>query len=540
MSAPQSSIFICSGVRLNPRYEHSIYFADQAAQAAYFAGKVVKTFSAYSVIRKSWPLQVEATMEQAKTWSYLYFRNSASGKTYYYFITNIEYKNDNCVELTLELDVLQTYLFDFELLPCFVERQHVAQDVLGNYTLDEGLELGELVDNEYYNCLLSDLCILTLASINPNETETAEPVQALGGMYEKVASGLSIWATNTTDMVEWHAKMDDLNEAGFIEGIVAMWMYPKNLVELGGENTWTDGEVFKTVAGTKNVLLTLDDMGSAVTVDGYFPNNFKLLTYPYNMLYLTNNTGQSATYRFERFNTDEPGFTITGTVSPDGAVKIFPRQYNGNTATSDYNYDGFDYGVTLGGFPQCAWDSDTYKLWLAQNQNQRAHQTTTANITAAGGAVAAIASLATGNVMGAAAGAATAIGAYQQIKGQLAQQADMAIQPPQARGTFSNTVNLAVSRQTFTFIRKSVSAESAKRIDNYFTMYGYKLNEIRTPNPAERSTYTYIKTIGCHIKSNMCTDDVCRIEAIFDHGITWWRNGDQIGVYSISDRQPIN
>ena len=99
MSAPQSIISICSGVRLDNRYEHSIYFADATAQQEYFAGKVVQTFPAYSYLRKSWPLQVQATMEEARSWSYLYFRNG-SGKVYYYFINQIEYKNDNTVELT--------------------------------------------------------------------------------------------------------------------------------------------------------------------------------------------------------------------------------------------------------------------------------------------------------------------------------------------------------------------------------------------------------------------------------------------------------
>lgn len=540
MSAPQSSVYVCSGVRLNNRYEHSIYFANAGEQANYFANKVQRRIPANTYLRKSWPLKVEATMEEARRWSYLYFHNGDTGKLYYYFITNVEYKNDSTVELTLELDVLQTYMFDYELLPCFVERHHVKQDMLGKYTADEGLDLGELVDNEYYDCNLSDLCILTVATINPNVTEGDKPTQALGGMYGKVASGLGIWATSTSDMIEWHTKMDALNTAGFIEGIVSMWMYPKSLVELGGENTWTDGEVFKTVAGTKEIFLTVDDLNATVEVDGYYPNNFKLLTYPYNMLYLTNNAGQSATYRFERFADSTPRFTISGTPSPDGAVRIFPRQYNGSTATSNYSREGFDYGLTLGGFPQCAWDSDAYKLWLAQNQNQMAFQDTTAKITAGAGVAAGIASGLMGNVVGAAGAVATVVSGIRQIESQLAQKADMAIQPPQSRGAFSNTVNLTVNKQTFSFVRKSVSAETAKRIDNYFTMYGYKLNEIRTPNPAERDTYTYIKTVGCHIKSNMCTDDALRIESIFNNGITWWMNGDQIGMFSISDRQPIN
>ena len=130
MSTPQSTIYICSGVRLDNRYEHSIYFTSSTAQQEFFAGKVVKTFSAYSYLRKSWPLQVQATMEEAKTWSYLYFYNGTGQKVYYYFITGVEYKNENTVELSLELDVIQTYMKEIRsgLLPCYVERQHTESD----------------------------------------------------------------------------------------------------------------------------------------------------------------------------------------------------------------------------------------------------------------------------------------------------------------------------------------------------------------------------------------------------------------------------
>ena len=201
MSAPQSIIHICTGVRLDNRYEHSIYFEDATAQQEYFAGKVVRTFSAYSYVRKSWPLQVQATMEQARKWSYLYFKNTESGKIYYYFINQIEYKNDRMVELTLELDVIQTYLFDFEMLQCFVERQHTETDKVGEHTLDEGLDVGELMESGAENWSgLNDMCILILSTINPNYADTENPVDALGYMYDGVFSGLSVWAV---DSAKW-------------------------------------------------------------------------------------------------------------------------------------------------------------------------------------------------------------------------------------------------------------------------------------------------------------------------------------------------
>lgn len=525
MSTPQSIIHICSGVRLDPRYVHSIYFANKTAQQEYFAGKVVKTFPAYSYLRKSWPLQVEATMEQAKTWTYLYFQNG-TGKMYYYFITQIQYKNDNTVELSLELDVLQTYLFDFELLDCFVERQHTETDGIGEHTIEEGLDVGELVDNVAYHCPnLQDKCILVLATINPNYADTEKPIQAMAGMYNSTFSGLKVWAVDSAKWAKWGNQIDALSEAGFLDGIIAMWMYPSAMVTLGGENTWDDAILCKTVDRASNVTFSLPYSATPATVDGYTPRNKKLLCYPYNFLYLTNNLGGTAVYRYERFESfDHPEFTVVGALSPEGAVKIYPKAYNG--------LDNYDQGLTLGNFPTCAWDSDVYKMWLAQNQNQMIAQGATAGVSIAAGIASTVASAATGNVAGIIGGVTAMANGATQIGNILAQKADMAIQPPQSKGSFSSNVNMTANRHTFSFIQKSVSAETAKILDDYFTMYGYKINRVRKPNIHARDAFTYVKTVGCQIKGTMCTEDMVKIESIFDQGVTFWANGDKVADYT--------
>lgn len=552
MSAPQSIINICSGVRLDNRYEHSIYFADATAQQEYFAGKVVKTFPAYSYLRKSWPLQVQATMEEARSWSYLYFRNG-SGKVYYYFINQIEYKNDNMVELTLELDVIQTYLFDFEMLDCFVERQHTETDEMGEHTLDEGLDVGELRETGAENWTgLNEMCVLVLASINPNYTDTEKPVQAMGGVYDNVFSGLSVWAVESKDFGTLSGKLDTLSNVGFIDGIIAMWMYPKDCVVLGGENEWGDNVLFKVVKGCTYSYEKFTYSQAVDVVGGIQPKNKKLLCYPYRFLYATNNQGGSAVYRFEKFtDPSKPVFRVKGSISPDATVKMYPDSYNGVSYvwkeggdTKGWDIDGnYDRGLTLGNYPSCAWDADVYKLWLAQNQNQHQLAMTHSGQAILGGAIGLVAGLATGNVASAVGGAGMAIAGARQIETLMAQKADMSIQPPQSRGAFSSNVNMVAKAHTFTFYTKGIDYEHAKAIDDYFTMYGYKLNQVQKPNLCARPAFTYIKTVGCNISSRMgqpisrpgpqfCTEDRIKITSIFDHGITFWVNGDRIADYS--------
>ena len=535
MGIPQSQIFICDNLRLNSRYEHTLYFPDIDSQKEFFAGRAIKTLSAYSFLRKSWDLKVNATLAEAESWSYLFFRNSEryEDKWYYYFINSVEYVNDNTVILHLEIDVMQTYMFDYELLPCYIDRQHTTTDEIGEHTIDEGLDCGELIECGTKDLFATkDLCILVLATINPNEAMTTIPAPALACMYNNVFSGLKVWAVKGSDWAAWGNQLEALSEAGFLDGIVNMWMYPKNLVELGGESTWDDDDLCKPVKSCYEMGLDFSGNNDYTPFGGYTPKNNKLYCFPFNFLYLSNNSGSSASYRYDRF-TGPNGihFRVYGTVSPDGGVKIVPVNYNGVA-------ENYEAGMNLGNFPTCAWDSDIYKMWLAQNYNQLNVQGATNMIQAGAGLAMGAGSLLMGNVPGALGGVAMAANGVTQIAQQVAQQKDMQVQPPQARGSLSIGVNMTAGKQCFTIYNKCVDKEHARRIDNFFTLYGYKIGRVQKPNPCTRKTFTYVKTIGCTIDANLCNEHATKIEAIFDKGITFWRVPWKIGNYSV-DNTPL-
>lgn len=538
MSTPQSVIYICSGVDLNSRYEHSIYFASASDQEEYFAGKVVRTLSAYSYLRKSWPIKVEATMEQAKTWNYLFFHNKPTGKVYYYFINTVEYINDSTVELGLELDVIQTYLFDFQEdgllhLRCFVERQHSETDVAGEYTVDEGLELGELYDNGRMDIDPGNFAIMIMSTINPGAASQETAIAALPYSYNGVFSGVKIWAVDGSRWAEWGEQLERLSEWGKSEAIVAMWMYPKSLVQLGGEADWNDDTLVLPVEKAKDHSsgLRVSFGGYRETLDGYTPKNQKLHTFPFQFIYGTNNQGNSAVYHFERFDgSEDNGFAISGSLTPDGGVRLTPIGYNGLT----YNYKE---GLTLTGYPTCAWDSDIYKMWLAQNQNSQNLNLATGVLKVAGGIIGGLATAFTG--VGAAVGIGTAVSGAMQIGDALAQKSDKELEPPQARGNFSTSVNITNKMHAFSLYERCVSYERARIIDEYFTMYGYKLNRVKRPDIKARPSFTYVKTVGCHITGNMCNEDILKIESIFDRGITFWRDGDRVADYTQNNGAPV-
>jgi hypothetical protein len=169
-------------------------------------------------------------------------------------------------------------------------------------------------------------------------------------------------------------------------------------------------------------------------------------------------------------------------------------------------------------------------MWLAQSQHTRGTSAAINALKVGGGLAAALLTAGTG--VGVAAGLGVAASGALDIANQIGQNKDKELEPPQAKGTFSTSVNITNNMHSFTLYERCVGAERARIIDDYFTMYGYKLNRVQTPNINARPAFTYIKTVGCHIRGDMCNEDTVKVEAIFDHGITFWKNGDKVADYS--------
>ena len=112
----------------------------------------------------------------------------------------------------------------------------------------------------------------------------------------------------------------------------------------------------------------------------------------------------------------------------------------------------------------------------------------------------------------------------------------LAVKPLQVMGSASNnTLNFATKNIQFNFNRYTVNRDCAKSIDQFFTMYGYQINRVQTPNIKARPHFTYVKTKGCQIKGECPQDDVFKIEEIFDNGITFWKNPSEVGNYSVDN-----
>lgn len=498
---PISEVHLLKGVPLDNTYKHTLTFADKTAQFAYFSGKA-KTGAVFD---KLTPVDLNnAVMLPINSYTiydcnYMMFKNANfSSKWLYAFITNIEYVSVNCCKVSFELDLMQTWYFDYQLKQSFVVREHVTNDAIGANLVEEGLEVGEYVPRNY-------IPVQELQEIWYVMGDTS----SFGGRYSGIYTGL-IYTAFDPDL---DGQIDGLsniianyNNAGTIDSIQTIFTIPKGVLPAGISNN----TVIQHGTELRHFDFTIDC--SATDINGYTPKNKKLLAYPYNLLYATNNNGKNAEYRIENFSSSAViKFDITGNIAPLPTVMATPTNYKGVT-----NY--YEEGITLEGFPLCSWRDDVYKNWLAQNGKSIAINTVVDGVAVAGGLV-------SGNPM-------AVIGGAMGVLQHMGEMSTRASQPPQARGNINNgALNCGMYSNTFYFSHLNIKREFAERIDRYFDLYGYKVNMVKVPNRTGRPSWNYVQTIDANVTGSIPFNDISKIRSIYDSGITFW-HGDYVGDYT--------
>lgn len=151
--APVSRIYLLSVPELTPSFDDTYDFVSKEAQERFFTSKQSFELGNYSYLRKESAIQIGSHVDNIHCYNYLMYKNKYN-KWYYCFIMDKQYINERTTKLIIATDVIQTYLFDYVLAPCFVERCHVHRwNKDGTPTLEyepEGLEFGEPIQEDVY------------------------------------------------------------------------------------------------------------------------------------------------------------------------------------------------------------------------------------------------------------------------------------------------------------------------------------------------------------------------------------------------------
>lgn len=519
--APNSDVRLLRNVNIDNDYEHTIYFDNNTEQTNYFIGKTKYNLVNYSYQKcNKGVIKVGINADNLYDCSYIMFRNSSFGtKWFYAFITSVEYINNETSAIYYEIDVMQTWMFETQLEMCFVEREHTVTDIIGEHIEPESLNTGEYVFNGKYEPITMMRDMVACISI----VDTDEAVD--GTLYDGVYGGAQLWVYDSSDVEGINAKINEYLQKP--DAITSIYMFPKILI--GGNIP--DNHRLTYGRGGSRTDVTLDGIKVGDSLDGYIPKNNKMYTYPYNFYHVDNASGSELNLRYEFFDKLTPVIEISGTITQPVAMVCRPTNgYKGVPSYSDLGgYTTLNTeSLQLNSYPMCSWNVDAYKAWLAQNSVPLVLNTI--------GGVSSVANSTyyASKVLKLSGGANIANAGVQTAIDLLSQFYTASIQADISKGTFSNgCVNVADGKQQFYGGRCCVNSVTAKMIDDYFTMYGYAVGVVKIPNTHSRPHWNYVKTSGANIIGSIPNDDMKIMKSVYDKGITFWKNGDEIGDYSL-------
>lgn len=351
-------------------------------------------------------------------------------------------------------------------------------------------------------------------------------------------------------------------------------MLPRKLFENWNSTRYIDntGSFIEDSDGAQIVnTLSFNSGGAFSTLDGYTPKNKKMFTAPFNWVYLVSSDGQVMPLRPEYLsNRSSVSLKNYHCITGVPEARVVLQGYQGETEASEYYFAYTD-------FPQFSYAVDGYKAWVASGGEKRldlgVSQTTRAqelqqsqtkfnagiNLVKdvgqiAGGYTSVMTSKSSAGVFsglgqmgsGAINGVSDVGNAYYQLEAsqqtiQFANEnADLERSiaktlPNTIHGIASNTSLLGANNITIKCEQRCVNSNIAKTIDDYFTMYGYAQNTVAIPNMNARPHFTYVKTIGCKVNGGAPTNDINKIQSIFNSGIRFWVNASEVGNYNVNN-----
>lgn len=526
---PSSTIYLCS-VPFDNSYKNQVYFENINEQEAYFASRVLHTFLEYLTIRRISSdgklvsaVKVNKNIDDLQNCNYMFYQNLNHGTRFYYaFITKLIYVNEGTTEIEFETDVFQTWFFDVTLRPSYVIREHSETDEIGENIVPEKFVFQDYTYSKIIDDDTLDKWGYLVGSTELNfETSSTSAGHLMSGIYQ----GLYFYYyENENELADFLAEFE--NDCIQFIAVVPKFAVSKNTIG-ANESDKEKGQGFiYSSADIAQKDINIDFTAYSFDFGTYTPSNNKLYTFPYFKLCITNHNGEEVEYAIEDFlERDNINFKCYGDISANPSITLYPCDYQG----LQHNYD---CGISISGFPQCSFNSDSFKLWLAKNQYGVALETA-GNI---GTIIAGIATTAGTGGAGSAIGVGMIASGASGVLSTINNVYQASKEPNKARvGASKNNLLTAIGFNKFDFYCKRIKEDYARTIDDFFTMYGYQTNKVKVPNISSRPCFNYVQTSDVNILGAIPADDMQRLRNVYNNGVTIWKKDVTMGDYSLDN-----
>lgn len=544
-----NELMICADVPLDASQARQLSFADKNEQYNYFRSKAIRVFTDFKYIREHRGVKVPVNAEEIGNACYLCFKNQASGKWYYAFVTQIIYINPETSLLNFEIDVYQTFLFDMVIRDCDISREHVANDDFKTNTVQEPVDVGDYViaheevqvlgdlDSNYPFIILSAIDLLS----DPGTLEEPKVTAAQGGVYGGLPSAVRAYLVETH---QWGtssitAIMEALSSYPWVsQSILAIYAVPS----FGFSGTVT---VRQSAMGF-NIGVISDSSspfrsgaGSAlIGWESKFPSykNKKMYTSQFSFIECLLPNGNRFVLKPEFIKDSAPVVMLVTTLIPAPNFYFYTPDYCG--AENDFLLNANN----ISGFPCFPVQNNTYPLQTAQAEatNTLVHSQNRTNIfwDTVGNVVQSVFTGDPLNVL------STGIDAYKNVRSELQSSERDRQRIGQMQTNVSLTGASGGGLATFIASKKleilyrwwTVKPEFAEKIEQFFDVYGYKVSRFGIPNLNSRPRYNYIKCNNVNVYGNIPNEFLQPLRNMFINGFTLWHDKNNVGTYGNNEK----
>jgi hypothetical protein len=581
-----TDISLYTGIPFSNDYKHTRWFDDITAQQTWFSSKTVVHQISESTFQRDNDrtfIRCDKSIDELRGVNYLKFRNTDyNNKWFYAFVTKLEYKNKSMTNVHFQIDVLQTWRFEMNFKPSFIEREHCPQYYSDGMpvmnTVDEGLDYGteydtvQMVNYRPYDENLF-VVIVSKETMHMTSDNKVEPVvngsiqpltyyvhpvklngqsptvrkdgtsvnlstlkEVLKALYENTKAVGNIVSIYMTEYIGKDIDYDGTNDVLDFDGVnfadVAIKDTPTNIITM----------YVKDVQFYESNFRSLGDKYS-----GYAPvEESKLLMYPYTCLVLDDFKGNRVEYKNELIDSNLLNITVRGSMGTSNKTAYSVQQYLApNMSGTDLLLHSLEHSLINNNPNDIPIVTDMLSAFLQGNKNQIQTQKDSAVFqgvnSVVGSIIGGVASAVTRNPLGVLSSVQEGLhgvgNSMLQMQGISSKQKDISNVPPQITKMGSNTAFDSGNGYLGCFVlKKQIKAEYRKKLTDFFKMFGYKVNEVKVPNFHTRRSWNYVKTVGCYIRGNFANEDLQELKSIFDNGITLWHHED-MGNYDLDNSE---
>lgn len=357
-----------------------------------------------SYIKPNVPIRIGLPFNKVNMYNYVRVTNPVQpvpgndvAKTFYYFLLNPTYIAPDNTEITIQLDVWQTYGKQVTFGNCYIDRGHIGianENSFQNFgrdylTVPEGLDYGgeyRIIDRQGYQIMhvpvgwqiskpngtydpttdnYGQSCGVLVYSTTDLEKDggtVASPnlVTAPGGIFEGIPSGASVYYfISVFNFLQFMAQRQ--TQPWVTQGIISATIIPDlrryqpsgvfdspALAALFEDTSAANGgQLWKIDPFTPGPIVTpLNVEWRADILEDIIPEEYlilkKFLTYPYMVIEMTTFTGKPITIKPESWaDADATVVEVATFTAPNQRIVMYPRRYNANLDSEIEDFGGY-------------------------------------------------------------------------------------------------------------------------------------------------------------------------------------------------------